>query len=289
VEACASTLSIAQCADGHIVCAEEHNPSSFFARIQNAINSNDPHVALDEDANVRDMHENAEVFDERTEGVFRYLQVLTSCCDAFAHGANDVANAVGPFAAIWHIYRKQSLSKKSEVPVWILVIGGAGIVVGLATYGYTIIKAIGVKLTKITPSRGFCIELGSALVVVTGSYLGLPLSTTHCQVGATAFVGLVEGGRGISWTVLSKAIFGWVATLVIVGFVSALLMALGVFTPNVNAGKAVVTSQQAIADNGLDAAQRVAVDCQKPLIGAVRPSTFSRITEMRLVIGTLWP
>ena len=102
------------------------------------------------------------------------MQVLTCCCDAFAHEANDVANSIGPFSAIWHVYRKQALTKKSDVPIWILVIGGAGIVLGLATYGYSIIKAIGVKLTKITPARGFSIEIGSALIVVTGSYMACP-------------------------------------------------------------------------------------------------------------------
>lgn len=125
------------------------------------------------------------------------LQVLTACADSFAHGANDVANSVGPLAAIWEIYRHQKAGKEANTPAWILFVGGFGIVVGLATYGYNIIRAIGVKMCKITPSRGYCIELGSAIVVVTGSYLGLPLSTTHCQVGSTVAVGALEGRKGV--------------------------------------------------------------------------------------------
>eukprot|EP00892_Ulva_mutabilis_P005853 jgi/Ulvmu1/363/UM001_0370.1 len=253
---------------GDVEKGDAEKPSSFFSRLSDAINSNDPHAVVDEDLAVKEMHDNAEVFDERTEGVFRYLQVLTSCCDAFAHGANDVANAVGPFAAIMHVYRKQDLTKKSDLPAWILLIGGTGIVIGLATYGYSIIKAIGVKLTKITPSRGFSIELGSALIVVTGSYLGLPLSTTHCQVGATAAVGLVEGAKGISWTVMIKAIIGWVATLIIVGFLSAIFMALGIFTPNLRSLQAATNIKEttnAAADQTLarlveDGCARLAVE-----------------------------
>ena len=176
------------------MCAEK--TTSFFARLQNAVNSNDPHGEVEANAATKDIHDNAEVFEDRTENSFRVLQVLTSAADSFAHGANDVANAVGPFAAIWGVYKTETLNTKSETPEWILVIGGFGIVLGLATMGYQIIRAIGVKLTKITPSRGYAIELGSALVVVTGSYLGLPLSTTHCQVGATVAVGLIEGRKG---------------------------------------------------------------------------------------------
>ena len=107
---------------------------------------------------------------------------------------------------------------------WILAIGGVGIVVGLATYGYKVISAIGVKLTAITPSRGYCIELGAAFVIIYGTAQGWPLSTTHCQVGATVGVGLFEGLKGINGWVLGKTVVGWVITLVVVGMSAALLV-----------------------------------------------------------------
>ena len=186
--------------------------------------------------NVQAIHDNAEKFEPKTEAVFTYLQVFTAIFDAFSHGANDVANAIGPFAAVWSIYTMQNMdevSKKVPVPVWILAMGGAGIVVGLGLYGYKIITAIGVKLTKITPSRGFSIELGAALVICVGSYLELPLSTTHCQVGATLGVAAFEGVKsGISWPAMAKVAFGWVITLVFCGFISAGLFSFAVYSPS---------------------------------------------------------
>ena len=118
-------------------------------------------------------------------------------CDSFSHGANDVANAIGPFAAIYTIYQVRDVRKNSvmdENAYWILAMGGVGITVGLFIYGYKIIYAIGTKLCKITPSRGVAIELASAAVIITGSRYKIPLSTTHCHVGATVGVGALENG-----------------------------------------------------------------------------------------------
>merc|ERR1711920_634141 len=178
----------------------------------------DPHASIEEDPTVAAIHANAEKFEPKTERVFRYIQIFTAICDSFAHGANDVANAMGPFMAIYSIYKVGGVSKKVNMgddAYWILAIGGVGIGVGLLLYGYKIMRAIGVKLAVITPSRGFAIELGAAIVIIIGSYLGLPLSTTHCQVGATTGVAPLEGGcKGTNKMVLLKTVVGWIITLI---------------------------------------------------------------------------
>jgi len=187
-----------------------------------------------EDEIVAAIHANAEVFDEKTELALRPLQVLTACLDSFSHGANDVANSVGPFAAIVTVYKAGEVKKKMPMgddSYWILSLGAFGIVIGLALYGYKILHALGGKICKMTPSRGICIELGAAMVIIMGSRLGWPLSTTHCQVGATVGVACLEGAGGINWFILGKTVVGWVLTLVIVGFTAAAFVAQGAAAP----------------------------------------------------------
>jgi len=203
------------------------------AAVMTSLNA-DPHAVLENDAYVQSIHSNAEKFEPKTEAVFRYIQIFTAICDSFAHGANDVANAMGPFMAIYFIYQTGEVSKKAKTgddAYWILAIGGVGIGLGLLLYGYKIMRAIGVKLAVITPSRGFAIELGAAIVIIIGSYLGLPLSTTHCQVGATTGVALLEGGKGTNKIVLLKCVVGWIITLIVVGFSTGLLVAQGIHAP----------------------------------------------------------
>lgn len=187
----------------------------------------DLHAQCQDDGKVQEIHQSAETFAPQTEGLFSFLQVISAAFGSLAHGANDVANSVGPLAAIWGVYEAGEVSSKVDVPIWILVLGGAGISIGLLTYGYNVIKAIGIKLTKISPSRGFCIEMGMSIVVIIGSNLGIPLSTTHCQVGATVGVGLCEIGgastvkKGVNWKLMGKVFAMWVLTLVFAAIVAS--------------------------------------------------------------------
>jgi sodium-dependent phosphate transporter len=190
------------------------------------------HETIDTDAKVHAIHENAEVFDAKAEGVFKYLQVFTACANSFAHGSNDVANSIGPYAAIYAVWQTSSVSSEAEVPTWILVVGGAGIVLGLATYGYKIMRVLGVKMVKLTNSRGFIVEMSAAAIVIIGSRYGLPLSTTHTLVGAVTGVGLLEGKRGFNGTLLLRFFAGWVATLVVAAITAAAFTAQGIYAPN---------------------------------------------------------
>ena len=187
---------------------------------------------------VKEIHDNSEKFDKKTEESFKYLQIFTAICDSFSHGANDVANAIGPYAAIVSIYMNDGeLNQRVDMGNYsylILGMGGLGISLGLLLYGYKIIRAIGVKLCCITPSRGFSIELGSATIIIIGSRLGIPLSTTHCQVGATMGVAALEDIKkcsGINWKIAWKVFFGWIVTLLVVGGTTGLLVAQGIYSP----------------------------------------------------------
>tara|TARA_B100000686_G_scaffold351435_1_gene450236 strand:+ start:853 stop:2052 length:1200 start_codon:yes stop_codon:yes gene_type:complete len=148
-----------------------------------------------------------------TENVFKYLQTITAFYVAFAHGANDVANAVGPLAAVSSILSTGEVSMKVEMPLWILAMGGTFIVVGLLIWGVKVMQTVGQKITEITPSRGFSAEFGAATVVLICSKLGLPISTTHTLVGSVIGVGLARGLAQLNLRIIKTIIISWFATV----------------------------------------------------------------------------
>ncbi|KAL1132393.1 hypothetical protein AAG570_010348 [Ranatra chinensis] len=168
------------------------------------------------------------VEEERPEifRVFSFLQILTATFGSFAHGGNDVSNAIGPLIAVYLIYTDGNVLQKSETPLFILIYGGLGIAVGLWIWGRRVIKTIGEDLTKITASTGFTIEIGAALTVLLASKIGIPISTTHCKVGSVVFVGWVSSSSsGVDWTLFRNIISAWVVTVPVAGLLSAGFMA----------------------------------------------------------------
>ncbi len=147
------------------------------------------------------------------EKVFGVLMIVTACGMAFAHGSNDVANAIGPLAAVIGIATTGSIMAKSTLPIWVLLIGGGGIVVGLATYGRHVIATVGKKITQLTPSRGFAAELAAATTIVIASGTGMPISTTHTLVGAVLGVGMARGIDAIDLRVVTRIFASWVVTI----------------------------------------------------------------------------
>ncbi|KAL4799519.1 phosphate transporter [Aspergillus venezuelensis] len=178
-------------------------------------------------------HAHAKHFDNRAEYMFSFLQVLTASTASFAHGANDLSNAVGPFATIYAVWNSGTLEgSKTEVPYWILAFGGVSLVIGLWTYGYNIMRNLGNRITLHSPSRGFTMELGSAITVIMATKLKLPVSTTQCITGATVGVGLCNGTwRTINWRMIAWIYMGWIITLPVTGIISGCLVGIIINAP----------------------------------------------------------
>ena len=156
------------------------------------------------------------------EKIFVPMMIFTACAMAFAHGSNDVANGIGPLAAVASVIQSGGeVAQTAQLPLWILVLGGIGIVIGLATMGYRVMQTIGTKITQLTPSRGFCATLAAAATVVLASRTGLPVSTTHIAVGAVIGVGLARGMGAIDLRVIGGIVVSWVVTLPVGGLLAA--------------------------------------------------------------------
>ena len=200
------------------------NPkSNFFTR--NTWDQDLHTQSMRESKRAREIWAKEEQFDENAEGLFTFIQVFTACLNSFAHGANDVANTIAPMSAIMEIYKTGEVSSKTGVQKWVLAYGGLAIVLGLLLYGYRVMKSLGYKLTMLSPSRGSSAELGASLTVVTASFLGIPVSTTQCIVGAVTAVGLVGGRQSIDWFFLLKICASWAAL-----FITACIFSAGVFS-----------------------------------------------------------
>ncbi|KAJ2644623.1 hypothetical protein GGF44_000521 [Coemansia sp. RSA 1694] len=181
------------------------------------------------------VHEAARKFDDDTEYLFSFLQIITACLASFSHGSNDVANAAGPIASIYDIWKTAEVdaSGKAPIPMWILAMAGVAIDVGLLTFGYHVMRKLGNGVTYLSPSRGFSAELGTSLTVLTASKIGLPVSTTHCITGAITAIGLCNGNfRALNWKMLMWCFLSWIITLPIAGLVAGLLFAFGANAPN---------------------------------------------------------
>ncbi len=147
------------------------------------------------------------------EKLFITLQVLSACYVAFAHGANDVSNAIGPIAAVLDVLKNGAHVHSTPIPSWLLALGGLGIVIGLATWGWRVIETIGKKITALTPTRGFCAEFGAATTILLATKFGLPVSTTHCLVGSVLGVGLARGLSALNLSMIRNIGLSWLITL----------------------------------------------------------------------------
>ncbi|XGW03465.1 hypothetical protein V3C99_015001 [Haemonchus contortus] len=164
--------------------------------------------------------------DDQTIKLFSTIQVFTACFAGFAHGANDVSNAIAPLTALVSIYKDKNAMQEGEVPIYILLYGVFGICVGLWTLGHRVIRTVGTNMSEINPATGFTIEFGAAMTALISSKLGLPISTTHCLVGSVVAVGVLKTREGIQWRIFRNIVISWVVTVPVSGLLSAGIMLL---------------------------------------------------------------
>lgn len=179
------------------------------------------------------VHAVAKIYDNKVEHLWTYAQVASAMMMSIAHGSNDVANAVGPWVAAYNTYQTGVVTSRSDTPVWILVVAGFLLGAGFWFFGYHIIRSMGNRITQMSPTRGFSIELGAAITVLVASRLGLPISTTQTLVGAALGVALMNFDIGaVNWKQMGFIFLGWVLTLPAAGLVSGLLCAMALNTPH---------------------------------------------------------
>ncbi|CAI2171095.1 18215_t:CDS:2 [Funneliformis geosporum] len=182
-----------------------------------------------------EMHDAAAKYDPNTEQLYSFLQILTASLASFSHGSNDVSNAIGPLITIFLIYDSGIVepSGTTSVPLWILALGGFAIDVGLVLYGYHVMRSLGNQITYNSPSRGFAIELGTSLTVLSASKIGLPISTTHCVTIATAAIGLCNGNvKALNWKLLASCFFSWALTVPVSALIAGGIYAFTAYAPS---------------------------------------------------------
>jgi phosphate/sulfate permease len=189
------------------------------------------HAIVEEDELVAAIHANAEVFDEKAETVFSYMQVFSAICVIFAHGAGEVGYMSGPLGAIFSVIRSGALLDKTSPPIWTVLVGALGLVIGLATYGYSVTRAIGTRMAKLTASRGFAAELSTSMIIMIAAQYGLPTSSSQCITGGIIGIALCEGKKGLNVKFLVQTFMSWIWTVVFVALITGFFFAQGAFAP----------------------------------------------------------
>lgn len=187
---------------------------------------------VEEDELISAMHSAAEVFEDKAEYVFSFLQIFSAISVVFAHGAGEVGYMAGPLAAIWDYTQQGVLRKKVNPPIWVILISALGLVFGLAIYGQKLTVAMAIKLTKLSPTRGFAAELATATVIMIAAQYGIPTSSSQCIIGGLVGVGLLEGMKGVNWKFFAAQAVSWVVNLFLSLGIVAAIFSQGVYSPS---------------------------------------------------------